>query len=206
MKSPWLMIKLIASAQLSGVAQKVGVCLSSAPPSLFLSILRLVCLLVSPSLPRSSAFVCHPFPSTECCCCSKAQLGAQRLTLLDLCRYHLYGVQLASVVPHHLHRLRGPRFYEQRPMGRKRQNGRAGPFCPRAYQVSIASAAASRTRHDYYPTKGLPPVQQQQPPNRVSSAFSGLETEPSSRLVRCFSLSSIVMAANGIAGWHDGRQ
>jgi hypothetical protein len=89
----------------------------------------------------------------------EAQLGAQLLTLLDLCRYHLQGVQLASVVPHHLHRLRGPLqtpSFSNEANGAKKAKRKslAGPFYPRAYEVSIASASALPER-DRFSNKRL---------------------------------------------------
>ncbi|KAH8121245.1 hypothetical protein LI328DRAFT_172050 [Trichoderma asperelloides] len=83
------------AAQLLGVAQKVAVCLSAASASLCLSLLRLAWLAACLALP---AF--H-----QLCILFAIPYEYELLTLLDLCRYHLEGVQPASVVPHHLHRL-----------------------------------------------------------------------------------------------------
>lgn len=134
------------AAQLLGVAQKVVVCLSAASASLCLSLLRLAWLAACLALPAFHQLCILFAIPYEYEVLLGAQLGAQLLTLLDLCRYHLEGVQPASVVPHHLHRLRGPpptsRFTNEANGAKKaKRKGTVGPFYPRAYQVSIACAS-----------------------------------------------------------------
>ncbi|KAL7913477.1 hypothetical protein GGI35DRAFT_210763 [Trichoderma velutinum] len=94
-------------------AQKVAFCLSLFPP-LSLPLLFVQSNQISPvsSLSpclalnvASGSHLCRPLLRTWTELCLGALL-VHALTLLTLCRYHLRGVQLASVVPHHLHLLR----------------------------------------------------------------------------------------------------
>ncbi|KAL7962593.1 hypothetical protein V8C34DRAFT_157416 [Trichoderma compactum] len=156
------------------------------------------CIWIS-SLPPAAPYIRYD-TWTELC------LGAllvHALTLLTLCRYHLRGVQPASVVPHHLHLL---------PAAKKAKRNMA--FFPRAYCTnpgSITTASGPLLEPD-----GLSSSQDSLPHScsfpiaTLSGCFWGLRmclVTRSSVSCVCFSLGRIRMgAANGTAGWRDGRQ
>lgn len=78
------------AAQLSGIAQKVAVCLSPASLSFYAFLFSVLSGWppVSPSLLCYQLCIVFAIPY-EYEVLLGAQLGAQLLTLLDLCRYHL---------------------------------------------------------------------------------------------------------------------